>query len=84
MLEKLDRNVCYCDTDSIVYIENEETKKIVYRRRAGRMDRRGGRKSYQVLVQCTGEGLWLYTKLLFKKLNSLKHHVRTTVDESHN
>jgi len=29
MLEKLDRNVCYCDTDSIVYIENEETNKIV-------------------------------------------------------
>ena len=25
MLEKLDRNVCYCDTDSIVYIENEQT-----------------------------------------------------------
>jgi len=24
MLEKLDRNVCYCDTDSIVYIENEQ------------------------------------------------------------
>ena len=29
MLEKLDRNVCYCDTDSIVYIENDETKSIV-------------------------------------------------------
>jgi len=29
MLEKLDRNVSYCDTDSIVYIENEQTKKIV-------------------------------------------------------
>ena len=29
MLEKLDRNVCYCDTDSTVYIENEQTKKIV-------------------------------------------------------
>jgi hypothetical protein len=29
MLEKLDRNTCYCDTDSIVYIENEETKTIV-------------------------------------------------------
>jgi len=29
MLEKLDKNVCYCDTDSIVYIENEQTKKIV-------------------------------------------------------
>ena len=28
MLEKLDRNVCYCDTDSIVYIENEQTKPI--------------------------------------------------------
>jgi len=25
MLEKLDRNVCYCDTYSIVYIENEQT-----------------------------------------------------------
>ena len=25
MLEKLDRNVCYCDTDSIVYTENEQT-----------------------------------------------------------
>ena len=23
MLEKLDKNVCYCDTDSVVYIENE-------------------------------------------------------------
>jgi hypothetical protein len=29
MLEKLDSNVCYCDTDSIVYIENEKTKMIV-------------------------------------------------------
>jgi len=29
MLEKLHRDVCYCDTDSIVYIENEQTKKIV-------------------------------------------------------
>ena len=25
MLEKLDRNVCYCHTDSIVYTENEQT-----------------------------------------------------------
>ena len=29
MLDKLDKNVCYCDTDSVVYIENEETKAIV-------------------------------------------------------
>ena len=29
MLEKLDKNVCYCDTDSVVYIENEQTKEIV-------------------------------------------------------
>ena len=29
MLETLDRNVCYCDTDSIVYVENEHTKAIV-------------------------------------------------------
>ena len=29
MLDKLDKNVCYCDTDSIVYIENEQTKAIV-------------------------------------------------------
>jgi len=29
MLEKLDRNVCYCDTDSIIYIENEQTKSVV-------------------------------------------------------
>jgi len=29
MLEKLDKNVCYCDTDSVVYIENEQTKPIV-------------------------------------------------------
>ena len=29
MLEKLDRNVCYCDTDSIVFIESEQTKAIV-------------------------------------------------------
>ena len=29
MLEKLDRNVCYCDTDSIVYAESEQTKAIV-------------------------------------------------------
>ena len=29
MLEKLDRNVCYCDTDSVVYIENKETKETV-------------------------------------------------------
>jgi len=29
MLETLDRNVCYCDTDSVVYIENERTKEIV-------------------------------------------------------
>jgi len=26
MLEKLDKNVCYCDTNSVVYIENEQTK----------------------------------------------------------
>jgi len=30
LLETLDRNACYCDTDSIVYIENEETKTIVH------------------------------------------------------
>jgi hypothetical protein len=29
MLEKLDKNVCYCDTDSVVYIENEHTKAVV-------------------------------------------------------
>ena len=29
MMEKLDRNVCYCDTDSVVYIENEDTKALV-------------------------------------------------------
>ena len=29
MMDKLDRNVCYCDTDSVVYIENEKTKEIV-------------------------------------------------------
>jgi len=29
MLEKLDKNVCYCDTDSIVYIKNQQTKEIV-------------------------------------------------------
>ena len=29
MLDKLNQHVCYCDTDSIVYIENETTKKIV-------------------------------------------------------
>ena len=29
MLEKLDKNVCYSDTDSIVYIEDEQTKKII-------------------------------------------------------
>ena len=29
MLERLDKNVCYCDTDSVVYIENEQTKAIV-------------------------------------------------------
>jgi len=29
MLEKLDKNVCYCDTESVVYIENEQTKEIV-------------------------------------------------------
>jgi len=29
MLENLDRNVCYCDTDSAIYIENEQTKAIV-------------------------------------------------------
>ena len=28
MLEKLGRNICYCDTDSVVYIENAETKYI--------------------------------------------------------
>jgi len=28
MLDKLGKNVCYCDTDSVVYIENEETKTI--------------------------------------------------------
>ena len=40
MLEKLDRNVCYCDTDSIIYIENEQTKSVVDMwRRFGRVDR---------------------------------------------
>jgi hypothetical protein len=29
MMDKLNQNVCYCDTDSIVYIENENTKQIV-------------------------------------------------------
>jgi len=29
MMDKLNRNVCYCDTDSIVYIDNETTKQIV-------------------------------------------------------
>ena len=29
MLEQLDANVCYCDTDSVVYIENERTISIV-------------------------------------------------------
>jgi hypothetical protein len=29
MLDRLDRDVCYCDTDSVVYIENERTKSIV-------------------------------------------------------
>jgi hypothetical protein len=29
MLEQLDRNVCYFDTDSVVYIENEKTRAIV-------------------------------------------------------
>jgi len=29
MLDMLDKNVCYCDTDSVVYIENEQTKPIV-------------------------------------------------------
>ena len=29
MLEKLDKNVCYCDTNSVVYIESEQTKEIV-------------------------------------------------------
>jgi hypothetical protein len=29
MLDKLDKNVCYCDTDSVVYIENEQTNTIV-------------------------------------------------------
>ena len=31
MLERLDKSVCYCDTDSIVYIENEDIKAIVDR-----------------------------------------------------
>ena len=29
MLDKLNENICYCDTDSIVYIENKATKQIV-------------------------------------------------------
>jgi len=29
MMDKLNRNVCYFDTDSIVYIENKTTKQIV-------------------------------------------------------
>jgi hypothetical protein len=29
MLDKLGENVCYCDTDSVVYIENDQTKAIV-------------------------------------------------------
>ena len=28
MIERLDRHMCYCDTDGIVYIENEQTKFI--------------------------------------------------------
>jgi hypothetical protein len=42
MLDKLNKNVCYFYTDSIVYIENEETKSIVDKylgRFFGRMDR---------------------------------------------
>ena len=29
VMEKLNHNVCYVDTDSIIYIENEESKKII-------------------------------------------------------
>jgi len=29
MLDLLNKNVCYCDTESVVYIENEQTKAIV-------------------------------------------------------
>ena len=29
MLERLDTDVCYCDTDSVVYIETERTKALV-------------------------------------------------------
>ena len=28
MADKLGKNICYCDTDSVVYIENDETKEI--------------------------------------------------------
>jgi len=29
MMDKLNQSVCYCDTESIIYIENETTKQIV-------------------------------------------------------
>lgn len=29
LMDKLNLNLCYCDTDSIIYIENEKTEKIV-------------------------------------------------------
>ena len=34
MMQRLDRNVCYCDTDSLVYIEND-TNKHIYERFIG-------------------------------------------------
>ena len=65
MLEKLDKNVCYCDTDSIVYIEKEKTMKIVDQyigEGLGEWTDELGGNYMKFWVLCTGEGLWLYTK----------------------
>ena len=30
-MEQIDKNVCYCDTDSLIYIENDHSREIVGR-----------------------------------------------------
>jgi len=65
MLEKLDKNVCYCHTDSIVYIENEETKKIVAQyigEGLGEWTDEFGGNHMKFLVLCTIKILWIRSR----------------------
>jgi len=61
MLEKLNKNVCYCDTNSVMYIESEQTKEIVDKYIGDGLgdwtDKLEG-----VLVCCSGERLQIFIK----------------------